>query len=428
MSHDPRSPSSAPWSPHQPTTPSAPTGTVPPVAPHRHDPWPSTPPASDPTASIWDPAPSSSSSGPPPPSTPGPRRERDRPRRSAGTIAAVAVLSAMVAGSVGGVVGARLADQDAPSTAASSTAQTATVSTEVPPLDGSSPQPAQAVAAVLAPAVVQIETTQGLGSGFIYDGSGLILTAHHVTDGASQVQVRLADGTRTTGTVVGSDPSTDVAVVQIDPVEGMAVATLATGVDVEVGQTAIAIGSPFGLDQTVTAGIVSAVGRSAETPGGVIPAIQTDAPINSGNSGGALADANGRVIGINDSIATGGAGSTGNLGIGFAIPIDIAKSVADRIVAGESTEAGFLGVEGTDATGSQAGAAIGAVTPGSPADDAGIAADDVVVAVDGVQVSSMIDLGAKIRTHQPGESVTITVLRGGQQLDLDVTLVAATGN
>ena len=118
----------------------------------------------------------------------------------------------------------------------------------------------------------------------------------------------------------------------------------------------------------------------------------------------------------------------GNVGVGFAIPIDIAKSVADRIVAGESTEAGFLGVEGTDATGSQAGAAIGAVTSGSPADEAGLVEADVVVAVDGVQVSSMLDLGAKIRTHQPGETVTLTVLRDGQELDLQVTLVAATGD
>ncbi|MCB0972341.1 MAG: trypsin-like peptidase domain-containing protein [Acidimicrobiales bacterium] len=340
----------------------------------------------------------------------------------------MAALSALVAGTAGGVVGARLADDGGSSATTATAADTATVSTEVPPLDGSSTQPAQAVASVLAPAVVQIETGQGLGSGFIYDESGLIMTAHHVTDGASTVQVRLADGTRLEGTVLGSDDSTDVAVVQIDPVEDMAVATLATGVDVEVGQTAIAIGSPFGLDQTVTAGIVSAVGRSAETPGGVIPAIQTDAPINSGNSGGALADANGRVIGINDSIATGGAGSTGNLGIGFAIPIDIAKSVADRIVAGESTEAGFLGVEGTDATGAQAGAAIAAVTPGSPAAEAGVAESDLVVAVDGVAVSSMIDLGAKIRTHEPGDTVTLTVQRDGQELELQVTLVAATGN
>jgi putative serine protease PepD len=238
----------------------------------------------------------------------------------------------------------------------------------------------------------------------------------------------MADGTRLTGTVVGEDPSTDVAVVKIEPPKDMAVATLATGVTVKVGQTAIAIGSPFGLDQSVTAGIVSAVGRSAETPGGVIPAIQTDAPINSGNSGGALADRTGRIIGINDSIATGGGNSTGNLGIGFAVPIDIAKAVADRIVAGESTEAGFLGVEGADATGSHTGAAITSVSSGSPADKAGLTEADTVIAVDGKPVSSMIDLAAKVRTKQPGDTVELTVSANGAQRVVQVTLETAPAN
>jgi S1-C subfamily serine protease len=228
--------------------------------------------------------------------------------------------------------------------------------------------------------------------------------------------------------VLGGDPATDVAVVNVDPPEDLAVATLGTGVEVVVGQLAVAIGSPFGLDQSVTAGIVSAVGRSSETPGGVIPAIQTDAPINTGNSGGALADRQGRIIGINDSIITGGGDSTGNLGIGFAIPIDLAKAVADRIVAGESTEAGFLGVEGVEATGGRAGAAIAAVSPGSPADEAGIEENDVVVAVDGLRVSSMIDLAAKIRTAQPGDTVILTVERDGQEIEIPVELATSPPN
>jgi S1-C subfamily serine protease len=276
--------------------------------------------------------------------------------------------------------------------------------------------------------VVQIETDGGLGSGFVYDPSGLILTADHVINGAAQVNVRLADGTRVPGEVLGGDPATDVAVVKVDPPEDLAVATLGTGVEVVVGQLAVAIGSPFGLDQSVTAGIVSAVGRSSETPGGVIPAIQTDAPINTGNSGGALADRQGRIIGINDSIITGGGDSTGNLGIGFAIPIDLAKAVADRIVAGESTEAGFLGVEGVEATGGRAGAAIAAVSPGSPADEAGIEENDVVVAVDGLRVSSMIDLAAKIRTAQPGDTVILTVERDGQEIEIPVELATSPPN
>jgi putative serine protease PepD len=339
----------------------------------------------------------------------------------------VAAVSALLAGAAGGAAGVLVANHDDPSPTASAV-ETAPVSTEVPPVSGSSSEPAAAVAAALGPAVVQIETDRGLGSGFVYDDSGLIMTASHVTDGADTVDIRMANGTRVSGTVVGEDPSTDVAVVKIDPTQDMAVATLATGVTVKVGQTAIAIGSPFGLDQSVTAGIVSAVGRSAETPGGVIPAIQTDAPINSGNSGGALADRTGRIIGINDSIATGGGNSTGNLGIGFAIPIDIAKTVADRIVAGQPTEAGFLGVEGADASGSRTGAAITSVSPGSPAAEAGLTTSDVVIAVDGKPVSSMIDLAAKVRTRQPGDTVELTVSNNGDQRVVKVTLETAPAN
>ena len=366
----------------------------------------------------------------PPPVDPAPnrkaRRERKQGGRGRGLVAAVAV-TALLAGAAGATAGVVAAERDDPAVNAAAV-ETSPVSTEVPPVSGDSAEPAAAVATALGPAVVQIETDKGLGSGFIYDASGLIRTAHHVVDGAQTVEIRMADGTRVTGTVVGEDPSTDVAVVKIEPTENMAVATLATGVTVKVGQTAIAIGSPFGLDQSVTAGIVSAVGRSAETPGGVIPAIQTDAPINSGNSGGALADRTGRVIGINDSIATGGGDSTGNLGIGFAVPIDIAKAVADRIVAGESTEAGFLGVEGADATGSRAGAAITSVSSGSPADKAGLTESDVVIAVDGKPVSSMIDLAAKVRTRQPGDTVELTVSANGSQRVVKVTLETAPAN
>lgn len=355
------------------------------------------------------------------------RRERSRGRGRGRGLVAVAAISALLAGAAGGAAGVMAAQHDDAPTTASPVATTP-VSTEVPPVSGNSSEPAAAVATALGPAVVQIETGKGLGSGFIYDASGLIMTASHVTDGAQTMDIRMADGTRVTGTLIGEDPSTDVAVVKIEPTKDMAVATLATGVTTKVGQTAIAIGSPFGLDQSVTAGIVSAVGRSAETPGGVIPAIQTDAPINSGNSGGALADRRGRVIGINDSIVTGGGSSTGNLGVGFAIPIDIAKNVADRIVAGKTTAAGFLGVEGADATGSRTGAAITSVADGSPAAEAGLTADDVVVAIDGRKVSSMIDLAATIRTHEPGDKVVLTVERNGQERRITVTLATAPAN
>ncbi|HEY4376779.1 MAG TPA: trypsin-like peptidase domain-containing protein, partial [Acidimicrobiales bacterium] len=263
--------------------------------------------------------------------------------------------AALLVGGVGYGVG-RWSNEPSGSTTATTApaASTQPVVTEPAPLSGNEAEPAEAVAKVLGPAVVQIETDEGLGSGFIYDKSGLIMTAAHVTDGASTVQIRMADGSQVTGNVVGEDPATDVAVVKIPAKANLPVATLATGITTQVGQTAIAIGSPFGLDQTVTEGIVSAVGRSTQTEsGGAFPAIQTDAPINPGNSGGALADRTGRVIGINDSIATGsdsGSGEAGNVGVGFAIPISVAKPVADDLVAGRSPKAGFLGVDPSDST------------------------------------------------------------------------------
>lgn len=414
---------------------STPWATSPGGAASPGSPWPAMPPSSPGAGPAWG-VPSSAPGGlgpPPPPGPPygspaaggTPRRQRSK-WSILGPLLALLLLAGAVAG---GIAVGRNHGTD---TTSSVTAVPNTpVTTAVPPLKGDSAEPALAVAKTLGPAVVQIETDSGLGSGFVYDASGLIMTAGHVTDGAKTVTVRLADGTKTDGKVLGQDDSTDVAVVKINPPDKLVVATLATGVPTEVGQTAIAIGSPFGLDQTVTAGIVSAVGRSVQTPGGVIPAVQTDAPINSGNSGGALADRQGRVIGINDSIATGssagsgGSGNTGNVGVGFAIPIDIAKGVADKVVGGQSTNAGFLGVEGADATGERSGAAITSVQNGSPADDAGITTDDVVVAVDGRKVSSMVDLAAAVRTHQPGDKVTLTVVRKGNERTVTVTLGTA---
>ncbi|CAN5804115.1 hypothetical protein BH10ACT1_BH10ACT1_32060 [soil metagenome] len=379
--------------------------------------WPSTPPSGPP------PMPSGAGIGGGPGAGAPPRNDGRKGRRA---LAALAVAAVFVAGAGGVVVGKDLAGDDSDTGTTNATAtQTQPVNTVPGPVSGDSSEPAEAVAKALAPAVVQIETRKGLGSGFVYDKSGLILTAGHVTDGATTVTVRLADGTKETGKVLGQDDSTDVAVVKIDARDDLPVAALATGVDLQVGQVAIAIGSPFGLDQTVTAGIVSAVGRSSETPGGVIPAIQTDAPINSGNSGGALADRQGRVIGINDSIITGSSGNTGNVGIGFAIPIDIAKDVADKIVDGTSTDAGFLGVGGADATGDRAGAVITEVESGSPAAEAGITKDDLVTAVDGHKVSSMIDLAAAVRTKAPGEKVTLTVVADGKERSVEVTLGTA---
>jgi putative serine protease PepD len=297
------------------------------------------------------------------------------------------------------------------------------VTTAVPPLSGDAEEPVAAVAESLSPAVVQIETGDGLGSGFVYDDEGRILTAAHVLGDADTVKVRLADGTSLDGEVIGTDPGTDVAVVQVDPSEeDLEVAPLALDVDVEVGQLAVAIGSPFGLDQTVTSGIVSAIGRTVETPGGAIAMIQTDAPINPGNSGGALADRRGRIIGINDSIATEGGG---NVGVGFAIPIDTAKAVADKLVSGGEVDSGFLGVSTAEVRSGDGGAAVVQITEGSPAEDAGFEKGDVITAIDGDRVASVTDLVATVRAHEPGEKITVTVERDEETREVEVTLSKA---
>jgi S1-C subfamily serine protease len=195
-------------------------------------------------------------------------------------------------------------------------------------------EPVEKAAAAVSDAVVQIESNDGIGSGVLYDHDGHILTAAHVVEGSSEVRVRFADGTTVTGRVVGTDTSVDIGVVQISPPSNVTPANLATGETLQAGQLAVAIGSPFGLEQSVTAGVVSAVRREVQGQ----ELIQTDAAINRGNSGGPLVDADGRVIGINNSIYS----DTGdNIGIGFATPIDIAAQAAARIVGSTSSSGGM---------------------------------------------------------------------------------------
>jgi putative serine protease PepD len=273
------------------------------------------------------------------------------------------------------------------------------------------------VAKALLPTVVEIRHDNGLGSGFVYDSNGYIMTAAHVVQGVDQVDVRFYDGTKLAGEVVGTDELNDVAVVKVDRTE-LAAAPLATGQTLQVGQLAIAIGSPFGLNETVTAGIISSTDR-------VLPdgreVIQTDAPINPGNSGGVLADRRGRVIGINDAIRPGD-NSNGNVGIGFAVPIDIAAKSAAAIVKGEQIQIGYLGVSMGDATGGQDGAVVQEVTPDSPAARAGLQPGDVVVSIDGKAVQDRSELVAAIRGHKPGDKVTLVVDRGGNETTITATL------
>jgi putative serine protease PepD len=356
----------------------------------------------------------------PPPAAPSSPKAPSSPNRRRAVIAAVVAALLVVAG----FGFARATEHKSKSAAAaSSTAPSSTpVSAGKPKIDPSSTQePIAAVAAAVSPSVVQIETDSGLGSGVIYTSDGYILTAAHVVDGAGKtVKVRLADGTLKDGTVVGADDASDIAVVKVDG-NNLEAASLATGVKVEVGQTAVAIGSPFGLEETVTAGIVSAVDRPQETPGGAIDMIQIDAPINPGNSGGPVSDKQGRVFGIADSIVS---QTDQNAGVGFLVPIDLAKAVADKLVAGQPVEFAFLGIS-TDPTSSSAtsdGAVVVDVTKDSPADKAGLQQGDKITSVDSSPVRDPVELGARVRSHQPGDVVTITFVRDGNQQSAQVTL------
>ena len=284
-------------------------------------------------------------------------------------------------------------------------------------------EPVADVAAALSPAEVQIETESGLGSGVIYRSDGYIITATHVVEGAGRITVRLADGTRLAGRVTGTDANSDVAVIQVEQT-GLPAAPIAEDGSVEVGQMAIAIGSPWGLEGSVTAGVISSLERTVTGSDGVPRTmIQTDTAINPGNSGGALADRQGRVIGINDAIYSLSGGSDG---VGFAIPIGTAVSVADRLIAGEEILPAFLGVTGTDTTSGPAGALINGVVPGSPAEAAGLRVGDLVTAYDGQQIETFTDLAAAVRGDQPGDRVTLTVQRGDEETTVEVTLTERT--
>jgi len=265
----------------------------------------------------------------------------------------------------------------------------------------------------------------GQGSGIVYDASGLILTNAHVLGEAENVRVQFADGTRAEGVVVGTAPAIDVGLVRVDTDMVLTPAVFADRSTVEVGQLAVAVGSPFGLQQSVTSGIVSAVGRAIrEGTGGsaFVEMIQTDAPINPGNSGGALANRLGQVIGMNTLIQTDG--SIGNIGLGFAIPSDIALNIAERILKGESTELGYLGIWGTDPEIGHPGALVVEVEQGTPAYEAGLMVDDLIVLIDDEVVSTFTELAAKVQFRIPGTEVELEVVRD----DVHITLTVVIGS
>ncbi|HEV7134792.1 MAG TPA: trypsin-like peptidase domain-containing protein [Gaiellaceae bacterium] len=264
-------------------------------------------------------------------------------------------------------------------------------------------------------------TTQAEGSGFVVDTSGHIVTNQHVVDGATSITVRFKDGKTTKATLVGTDPSTDIAVIKVDvPASSLHPLTLGSSAAVVPGQEVVAIGSPFGLTETMTSGIVSAIDRTIQAPNNysIAGAIQTDAPINHGNSGGPLLDTSGNVVGVNAQIQS---DSGGNDGVGFAIPIDAVKNVANTLIAGGKVQHAFLGIHVADAP-NAAGAQISSVESGSPAAKAGLKAGDVITALGAKPVTSADDLTAAVNSEAPNDKVTLVVTRAGKSVTVDVTL------
>jgi putative serine protease PepD len=286
---------------------------------------------------------------------------------------------------------------------------------------------AGAIYAVASPAVVSIRTSSGSGTGFLIDSSGRIVTNSHVVGGNSRVLVRFGqDQTSLDGKVVGSDPSSDIAVVDIGASsipKGAKPLQFADSRAVQVGDTAIAIGNPFGLDRTATEGIVSGLGREIKAPNGfqIDSVIQTDAPINPGNSGGPLLDDSGHVIGVNSQIATAGAGG-GNLGIGFAVPSNTARQVVPQLEKGQVVKRSYLGTQTSADPTNPNGAQVQSITPGGPADKAGLRKGDVIKAIDGKPVKDPSDLSSAIAVKKPGDTVTLRIERNGLTQDLDATL------
>jgi putative serine protease PepD len=293
---------------------------------------------------------------------------------------------------------------------------------------------------------------EGAGSGFVIDPRGYILTNYHVVEGAQSIEVVLGDQSRHTAKFIGADQSNDVALVKIDPKGKQLVALhLGDSSAIQVGQKVLAIGNPFGFQSTLTTGVVSAIGRTVQTSQttSIEEAIQTDAAINRGNSGGPLINTHGEVIGINSAIYT-PSGTTA--GIGFAIPINTAKSIANDLITDGRVHRAFLGVQTIALLGGlaealdlpvQEGLLVETVTKGGPAAAAGIhggdrvaqagmrrfyIGGDVLVAIDNQKVANQFDVNLVLNHHRPGDSVTVTVYRGGKKMDIPVKLGERSGN
>jgi serine protease Do len=308
-------------------------------------------------------------------------------------------------------------------------------------------EPVAQVASQVEPSVVQlnveaIQTTpfgtqrgEGVGSGVIYRNDGYMITNNHVVEGASEVSVAFADGTTERAEVVGRDPDTEIAVIRVDR-NDLPAASFNESEDLVVGQLAVAIGSPSGFESTVSAGVISGLGREfpAEFTGGTLESslvdlIQTDAAISPGNSGGALVNRDGEIIGIN--VAYLPPAETGAVNIGFAVPSDTAVSVADQLIETGGVTSPYLGVYTTDLSPEDAqrfdlpvdsGAIVREVEPGTAADEAGVIRGDIIVALGDAPVEGSGDLLGALRDYQPGDTVDLTVVRDGNEQTLEVTL------
>jgi putative serine protease PepD len=282
----------------------------------------------------------------------------------------------------------------------------------------------RSVYAAASPSVVSVRTGSGSGTGFLVESDGTIVTNAHVVGDATQVKVRFTDdGPLVDAEVLGVDASTDLAAVKVDASasEGVRPLALADSADVQVGDAAVAIGYPLGLDRTATAGIVSGLERQIQAPNGfsIDKVIQTDAPINPGNSGGPLLNAGGEVIGVNSQIATAG-GSGGSVGIGFAVPANTVKEVLPDLKQGSAPERPFLGLTTSAAPGG--GAQVQQATAGGPAQRAGLEPGDVVTRVDGEDVQDPDDVATAIEDDAPGDEIDVTVRRGGDERTVTVKL------
>ncbi len=366
-------------------------------------------------------------------------------RRRTGLAAAVVATSLLVGGGAGlGGAAAWDATHDGqpgtPSASAAPTTSTVANQTQSPPADGS----VESVAQKVLPSVVKIDVTgngeAGSGSGIILTADGTILTNNHVVEVAGEggtIKVDFSDGTSADAEILGTDPLTDTAVIKAQGVSDLTPATIGKSANLGVGEGVVAVGSPFGLDATVTSGIVSAlnrpvnVGSDADGNSTTYPAIQTDAAINPGNSGGPLSDMTGAVVGINSSIRTASSQTSeqsGSIGLGFAIPIDEVMPIVDQMANGETPTHARLGLQvGNPATGADAGAVVKEVSDGSTASQGGLAAGDVITKVDDQRITDADSLVATIRSYRPGDNVTVTWTSNGTEksgsfvLDSDAT-------